>query len=237
MMAIPAIDLREGACVQLVGGSYANERIRLEDPLAVCREFERCGFARLHVVDLDAATTRGSNRAIVHDLLLKASGDLQVGGGLRDTDAVHEILDAGARYAMVGTRAIEDLEWLAEVSAQYPGQVIFCLDARGPWVTTHGWRRLLRVRLVDLLAESASLALGGILVTSVEREGRLEGPDLATIEEAVEATPVPILAAGGIGTLADLRRVEERGAAAAVIGMALYTGALNPWLVAGEFPA
>lgn len=236
MIAIPAIDLRDGACVQLVGGSYANERVRLEDPLAVSREFVRCGFARLHVVDLDAATARGSNRAIVHDLLNRCSIDVQVGGGLRDSDTVREILAAGARYAMVGTRAVEDLGWLAEVAEQYPYEVILCLDVRGRWVTTHGWRRTLRLHLLDVLEDTASLTVGGVLVTSVEREGRLEGPDLATMEAAVEATPVPLLAAGGIATLADLRHLEERGVTAAVIGMALYTGALNPWLVAGEFP-
>ena len=90
MIAIPALDLRGGACVQLVGGSYAAERVRHDDPLAVAREFVRSGFTRLHVVDLDAATSRGSNRAVVEDLLLERTADLQVGGGLRDSDAVRE---------------------------------------------------------------------------------------------------------------------------------------------------
>ncbi|HSA56323.1 MAG TPA: HisA/HisF-related TIM barrel protein [Gemmatimonadaceae bacterium] len=237
MIAIPAVDLREGSCVQLVGGSYASERVRLENPLAVAREFARCGFSRLHVVDLDAATERGSNRSVILDLLLERDADLQVGGGLRDSDAVGEVLAAGARYAMVGTRALEDLDWLAEVAGQFPGEIILCADVRGPFVSVRGWSRTLGLRLLDLLEETFSLLLGGILVTSVEREGRLEGPDLAIVEAAVEATPIPILAAGGITTLADLRRLEERGASAAVIGMALYTGALDPRLVAGEFAA
>ena len=237
MMAIPALDLRDGTCVQLVGGSYARERVRLDDPLAVAREFARCGFARLHVVDLDAATARGSNGPVIRDLLFERAADLQVGGGLRDSDAVGEILGAGSRYAMVGTRAVEDADWLAEVAAMYPGEVILCVDVRGPRVTTRGWSRTLRMHLTDVLEETASLPLAGILITSIEREGRLEGPDLTMVEAAVEETRLPILAAGGIATLTDLRRLEERGASAAVIGMALYTGALSPWLVAGEFPA
>lgn len=237
MMAIPALDLRGGACVQLVGGSYASERVRLEDPLAVAREFTRCGFSRLHVVDLDAATERGSNRPVLRDLLFERSADLQIGGGLRDSDAVAEMLAAGSRYVMVGTRAVMDPDWLAELTALHPGEIILCVDVRGPRVTTHGWRRTLRTHLTDVLEETAALDLAGVLITSIEREGRLEGPDLTIVEAAVETTRLPILAAGGIATLADLRRLEERGASAAVVGMALYTGALNPWLVAGEFPA
>jgi len=236
MIAIPAIDLRDGACVQLVGGSYARERVRIEDPVAVGVEFVRCGFGRLHVVDLDAATARGSNRAIIQDLLFERTADLQVGGGLRELDAVRDILTAGARYAMVGTRAVEDLDWLAEVAAQCPGEVILCADVHGGRVTSHGWSRTLGAHVVDVLEETSSLLLAGILITSVEREGRLEGPDLALVEDAVEATTIPILAAGGIATIADLRRLEERGANGAVIGMAFYTGALDPRFVAGEFP-
>ena len=237
MIAIPAIDLRGGACVQLVGGSYAHERVRHDDPLAVAREFVRCGFTRLHVVDLDAAMSRGSNRGVVENLLLERTAELQIGGGLRDTDAVRDALVAGARYAMVGTRALEDLDWLSEIAQQWPGEVILCADVRGRRVTVRGWSRTLGVHLADVLEETSTLPLAGILVTAVELEGRLEGPDLALVEDAVEATPVPIIAAGGIASLAHLRHLEDRGASGAVIGMALYTGALNPWFVAGEFAA
>jgi phosphoribosylformimino-5-aminoimidazole carboxamide ribotide isomerase len=237
MIAIPAIDLRGGACVQLVGGSYAHERVRYDDPLAVAREFVRYGFTRLHVVDLDAATSRGSNRGIVENLLAERTAELQIGGGLRDTDAVRDALAAGARYAMVGTRALEDLDWLSEIAHQWPGEVILSADVRGRRVTVQGWSRTLGVHLADVLEETSALPLAGILVTAVELEGRLEGPDLVLVEDAVEATPVPIIAAGGIATLAHLRHLEDRGASGAVIGMALYTGALNPWLVAGEFAA
>ena len=110
MIAIPAVDLREGACVQLVGGEYAQERVRLADPAAVAREWVRLGFARLHVVDLDAALGKGNNLAIVREILREGGADVQVGGGLRTTDAVDDILNEGARYAIVGTRALEDLD-------------------------------------------------------------------------------------------------------------------------------
>src|SRR5262245_10813574 len=114
MLAIPAIDLREGACVQLVGGSYADERVRRPDPLAVAREWTRHGFQRLHVVDLDAATGRGSNRRVIADLLHEGDVSVQVGGGVRDAEQVAELLDEGAEAVVVGTRALEDAEWLAD---------------------------------------------------------------------------------------------------------------------------
>ncbi|MCC6770897.1 MAG: 1-(5-phosphoribosyl)-5-((5-phosphoribosylamino)methylideneamino)imidazole-4-carboxamide isomerase, partial [Gemmatimonadaceae bacterium] len=109
MIAIPAVDLREGACVQLVGGEYADERIRLEDPVGVAREWARLGFRRLHVIDLDAALSKGSNGEVIRDLLREQLAEVQVGGGLRSTGAVRDVLDDGARFAIVGTRALEDL--------------------------------------------------------------------------------------------------------------------------------
>ena len=105
MIAIPAVDLREGACVQLVGGEYADERVRLADPVAVARDWARFGFRRLHVVDLDAATGRGSNREIVADLLRDTSVALQIGGGVRSETQIEELLASGATAVVVGTRA------------------------------------------------------------------------------------------------------------------------------------
>src|SRR6476659_8086078 len=112
MMAIPAVDLREGACVQLVGGDFAEERVRLADPVSVAREWAQYGFRRLHVVDLDAATGRGSNRDIVNELLREIPAEVQVGGGVRSTSDVEDLVVSGARAVVVGTRALEDPDWL-----------------------------------------------------------------------------------------------------------------------------
>ena len=120
MITIPAVDLREGACVQLVGGDYANEPVRLADPVSVAREWSRYGFRRLHVVDLDAATGRGSNRDVVNELLRETPAEVQVGGGVRSTSAVEELVTNGARAVVVGTRAFEDADWLARLAHAYP---------------------------------------------------------------------------------------------------------------------
>lgn len=237
MMAIPAVDLREGACVQLVGGEYAQERVRLDDPIGVAREWARLGFARLHVVDLDAALEQGSNLSLVRDLLREQVADVQVGGGLRTTESVSDILDDGARYAIVGTRALEDLEWLAELAHDNPGQIIVAADVRERRVTTRGWQRTLPRNVIDMVEEMNGLPLAALLVTAVHREGQLQGTDLPLMEDVVDAADFPVYAAGGVGSVGDLHALQDRGVAGAVIGMALYTGAIDPRAIVEEFAA
>jgi phosphoribosylformimino-5-aminoimidazole carboxamide ribotide isomerase len=235
MIAIPAIDLREGACVQLVGGSYAAERVRLDNPLAVAYEWSSCGFTRLHVIDLDAATGRGTNTPVVRSILREQDTDVQVGGGLRTTGQVEAMLDDGARYVIVGTRALEDLDWLAEVAGENPGQVILAADVKERRVVTQGWQRTLSLNVLDLVEELTTMPLAGLLVTAVHKEGQMQGTDLPLMEDVVESAPFPVLASGGVGSMNDLHALRDRGISAVVIGMALYTGALDPRHVAMEF--
>jgi phosphoribosylformimino-5-aminoimidazole carboxamide ribotide isomerase len=235
MIAIPAVDLREGACVQLVGGDYADERVRLTDPVSVAREWTRYGFRRLHVVDLDAATGRGSNRDVVSELLRETPADLQVGGGVRSTSDVDELIVHGARAVVVGTRAFEDSDWLARVASAYPNEILVAADVRDRRVVTHGWTRTLPREIIDVTEELSTLPLAGLLVTAVHREGRMQGADLFLMEDVVEAASFPVYASGGVRSVADLRALDERGVAAAIIGMALYTGAIDPRQAAEEF--
>ncbi|MCC6928282.1 MAG: 1-(5-phosphoribosyl)-5-[(5-phosphoribosylamino)methylideneamino] imidazole-4-carboxamide isomerase [Gemmatimonadaceae bacterium] len=237
MIAIPAVDLREGKCVQLVGGEYAQERVRLDDPVAVAREWIRHGFARLHVVDLDAALGKGSNLAIVRDIVREGGADVQVGGGLRTSEAVDEILDEGARYAIVGTRALEDLDWLAELAQDNPGEIIVAADVRDRKVVTRGWQHTLARDVIDMVEEMRALPLAALLVTAVHREGQLQGTDLPLMEDVVDAAEFPVYAAGGVGSVGDLHALQDRGVAGAVIGMALYTGAIDPRAIVDEFAA
>jgi phosphoribosylformimino-5-aminoimidazole carboxamide ribotide isomerase len=235
VIAIPAVDLRDGACVQLVGGSYREERVRLDYPIEVARSWERYGFSRLHVVDLDAATGRGSNRSLVRSILDEADVPVQVGGGVRSGDLVEELLDAGATNVIVGTRALEEIEWLAGIAASHPGEIIVACDVRERRVTTRGWVRTLPVDILDAVDELNSLPLAGLLVTAVHREGQMQGTDLPLMEDVAEASNFPVYASGGVASMQDLRALEHRGIAGVVIGMALYTGALDPVVVAGEF--
>lgn len=235
MIAIPALDLREAACVQLVGGSYANEAVRLDNPIEVARGWTRAGFSRLHVVDLDAATGRGNNASIVRDILADVPASIQVGGGVRSGDVVERLLQDGARWVVLGTRALEEPEWLAGTASSFPGQLIVAADVRERQVVTRGWARTLSRTLLDVIEQLNDVPLGGVLVTAVHREGQLAGTDLFLMEDVAEQSVHPVIAAGGITGVNDLRELAERGIAAAVIGMALYTGALDGRSVAEEF--
>jgi phosphoribosylformimino-5-aminoimidazole carboxamide ribotide isomerase len=235
MIAIPAIDLSGGACVQLVGGAFDDERIRIADPRTALRTWQGAGFQRIHVVDLDAATSRGDNRAAVDDLIANATCGLQVGGGIRTDERVDELLAAGAERIVVGTRAIEDDAWLDQLTARYPGQIIVAADVRERDVVTRGWNTRLALDIVDAIHRLNDFALGGVLVTAVHVEGKMAGPDFALLDTVVDTCASPVLASGGIASMDDLRDLQSTGVAAAVIGMALYTGALDGRAVAEEF--
>ena len=236
MIAIPAVDLRGGACVQLVGGSYEQERVRLDDPLGVARSWNSFGFRRLHVVDLDAATRRGSNDEIVREILLERTMDVQVGGGVRSGETIERLLADGAHRVVVGTRALEEMEWLAEMASLFPNELIVAADVRDRRVVTRGWSRTLPRDILDAVAELNELQLGGLLVTAVHKEGQLRGTDLPLMEDVAELSVAPVIASGGVTTMDELRALADRGIAGVVIGMALYTGTLDPRVVADEFP-
>lgn len=237
MIAVPAVDVREGACVQLVGGAYESERVRLDDPPAVARGWAACGFARLHAVDLDAATGRGRNAAVLRALVRAAGVPVSVGGGVRDDASLAAWLDAGAATVVAGTRAVEDRDWLASAAARHPGRLVVAADVRGRTVVTRGWAAGGGPDVLAFAASLAGLPLAGLLVTAVHREGRLRGPDVPLVRDVAAVTALPVIASGGIATMDDLVRLQEAGAAQAVLGMALYTGALDARAVAREFSA
>jgi phosphoribosylformimino-5-aminoimidazole carboxamide ribotide isomerase len=235
MIAMPAIDLRDGACVQLVGGSFAHERVREADPLRVAERFREQGFSRMHVVDLDAAMGTGSNATTIRALLEVKGLTFQVGGGLRSDEAIARARDLGASTVVVGTRALSDHAWLTDAAARWPDRIVVAVDVRNGVPVSHGWTRASGLALSEALARLAPLPLAGVLVTCVDVEGRMNGPDLDTTRRAREGTAHPLIASGGIATMDHLRALRALGASAAVIGMALYTGTLDPRATAEEF--
>jgi phosphoribosylformimino-5-aminoimidazole carboxamide ribotide isomerase len=237
MIAIPAVDLRGGKCVQLVGGDYEAEQVRLDDPPGVAREWVREGFTRLHVVDLDAATGRGANYEVIREILRTADVPVQVGGGVRDESQIERLLEEGAQWVVVGTKAVEDEEWRSEMAHRYPGRLIVAADVRERYVVTKGWAETSRVNVIDFVEELGDLPLGGILVTAVHLEGKMEGTDLPLMEDVAEASAWPVFASGGVTSLDDMRALEHRGLTGAVLGMALYTGVLDARRLAEEFGA
>jgi phosphoribosylformimino-5-aminoimidazole carboxamide ribotide isomerase len=209
----------------------------------VAREWVRAGFARLHVVDLDAATGRGGNRALIGELLREVAREtggavpVQVGGGVREGDDIAALLDEGAAAVVVGTRAVEDAAWRETMALRFPGQLVLAADVRGRQVVTRGWSSTSMLDVGDLVRDCAGLPLAALLVTAVQLEGRMEGTDLPLMEEIAEQAAAPLLASGGVASADDLRALAHRGVAGAVLGMALYTGALDARHTAEEFGA
>lgn len=235
MIAIPAIDLREGACVQLVGGAYDAERVRLPDPLAALQQWRSLGFTTFHVVDLDAATGRGTNAGVISQLVSQPGLTFTVGGGVRSEEHVERLLAQGASRVVVGTRAVEDPAWLEDVADRFPNKLVVAADVKGREVVTRGWAAGSARDIADVLASLAPLPIAGLLVTAVHKEGQMEGVDLALMEEVVRRSRHRLYASGGVTTLEDLRALDRVGAYGAVVGMALYTGKLDARAVAQEF--
>jgi phosphoribosylformimino-5-aminoimidazole carboxamide ribotide isomerase len=235
MIVIPAVDLRDGCCVQLVGGSFEREMVRLDDPVSVARKWESDGFQDIHIVDLDAAMRTGSNADTVLSILRSVACRVQVGGGIRDESQIDDLLRDGATRVVVGTRAIEEPDWLSDVAYRFPDVIIVAADARQRTVVTRGWTRNSTRNVIDLIEELNDLPLSGVMVTAVHAEGQLQGPDMSLMSDAVGASCHPIYSSGGIRGMNDLHDLADEGVAAAIVGMAIYTGALDPRAAAEEF--
>ncbi len=235
MIVTPAVDLRNGRCVQLVGGSYDQQIVELDDPVGVAARWESDGFGTLHVVDLDAATSRGSNAELVERILDAGSADVQVGGGLRSIELVDRMISAGAARVVLGTRALEDRAWPENVVAAYPQQVVVAADTQGSTVVTHGWVKQSEKNLDDEISALNDLPLAGLLVTAVHKEGLMKGPDLDLMREIVALSDHPVQASGGIASIDDIRSLADLGISSAIVGMALYTGALSAAQIQKEF--
>jgi len=235
VIAAPAVDVRAGRCVQLVGGRPEDERVSLPDPVAQAERWHALGFTTLHVVDLDAALSEGDNLRVVTDLLSATPAVTQVGGGVRDDERAAALLAAGADRVVVGTRALADPTWLASLARRHPGRIMPALDSRGGMIVTKGWTRDTGLALTEHLPTLADLPLAGILSTDVGREGRLEGIDRASCARTIEASPHPMWVSGGITTIDELEYLDAAGAAGVVLGMAIYTGVLDARDVAARW--
>lgn len=235
MIAAPAVDLREGRCVQLVGGDPSAEKISLPDPLSQAGIWWEMGFKTLHIVDLDAALSLGDNRDVIRALVSQSRATLQVGGGVRDEEAVSDLVEDGVNRIIVGTRAIDDPDWLAQVARAHPGRIMVAADIRDGLVLRMGWTESSGIPVVDLLQSLEDHALAGVLCTDVGKEGRMAGIDLPMAERIVGGSRHRIWISGGVSTMDELRALDDTGAEGAVLGMAIYSGVLNPEEVAEEF--
>jgi len=228
MRIVPALDLRAGRVVRLgEHGDFGRERAYADGPdavVALARRYVEAGARRLHVVDLDAARGSGDNRELVGRLLAEAEAEVQVSGGVRSAEAAARWLDAGAAAVAMGTAAVRDPALLVRVADAHPGRVLAALDVRGGRPAVGGWSEVADLTVPATLARWADAPLAGLVVTSVDRDGTLAGPDVALLTEVTAATGLPVTYSGGVASLADVRAVAAAGAAAVILGRSLLEG-------------
>jgi phosphoribosylformimino-5-aminoimidazole carboxamide ribotide isomerase len=226
---VPAVDLKAGRCVRLVQGRADAETVFSDDPVAMARRWEASRARRLHVVDLDGAFAgRPAQTELVRAMVAAVRIPVQVGGGLRELAHVEAVLAAGARWAIVGTRAALDPAFLGRVCERFGEQVIVGIDAADGRVAVDGWTRVLELDAIALARDAAAAGAGGIVYTDIGRDGTQSGPNLWSTEAVARAAGIPVFASGGVGSLDDIRQLATvPDLAGVIVGRALYSGAVD----------
>ncbi len=224
---IPAVDMQDGEVVQLVQGERGTEK-RYGDPVEAARRWVDAGARTLHLVDLDGAFEgERANAAAVEAVVDAVDVPIQLGGGIRTVGDATDLLDRGVDRVILGTAAVERPGIVAEIDEERPGSVVVSLDAKGDEVVVSGWTEGTGLDPVEAAGRYEELGAGAILYTDVDVEGKLSGVRTERIERLADAVGIPVIASGGVATLDDVRACREAGAAAVVVGTALYEGAFT----------
>jgi phosphoribosylformimino-5-aminoimidazole carboxamide ribotide isomerase len=232
MILFPAIDLKDGRCVRLRQGDMEQETVFNEDPAAQARDFAAQGFSWLHLVDLDGAVAGHAVNGAAVTAILGATGlETQLGGGIRDLETIEAWLDFGVSRVILGTVALSDPALVAEACRRFPGRIAIAIDSRDGLVATEGWTRTSSMMAGDLARAVEDAGASAIIYTDIGRDGVLSGLDAAAIARFAEPLSTPVIAAGGVSSLDDLRalkRIAAAGIAGVISGRALYDGRLDP---------
>jgi phosphoribosylformimino-5-aminoimidazole carboxamide ribotide isomerase len=230
VIVIPAIDLQSGRCVRLVEGRADSATVFSEDPVAMARRWAERGARRLHVVDLDGAFAGAPRHAATIRAMVDAlpSVPVEVGGGLRDLETIGAALGTGARWAVLGTTAALEPAVLEAACARWPGRILVGVDAVDGRVAVRGWTDVLPLGAHELAGRAAAAGAVGVIYTDVRRDGTGRGPNLEATAALAAATPVQVIASGGIGGVDDLVHLAAiPNVTGAIVGRALYTGAVD----------
>ena len=227
MRVIPAVDLMDGRVVRLYRGDPGRKTVYGGDPVSVSKRWEREGADMLHIVDLDAAVGTGSNLDLIERICGELSVPVEVGGGLRDERIIERAASFAARV-VIGTLAFRDRDLLRRISGRYgPSRIVVSVDHVDGLVVTHGWQQSTRIPLLEAIGGFAGMGLTEFLLTSVSRDGTMEGPDLDVLEGACAIRGTNVIASGGISGVADVRAVRAKNASAVILGKALYEGRIS----------
>ena len=222
------MDIRGGRAVRLLRGNYAAETVYSDDPVAVAKRWAALGAPRLHVVDLDGARAGAPVHLDVVGRICRAvSIPVEVSGGLRSLDSIAAAFAAGADRVQLGSAAVRNPELVAEAVRRWPARIVAALDARSGRVAVDGWQTETESAIGELAERLVALGVPRIMVTDIDRDGALAGPNVDLYRELVRRLPVPVVASGGVRSLSDLCALAEAGCEGAVVGKALYEGLLD----------
>jgi phosphoribosylformimino-5-aminoimidazole carboxamide ribotide isomerase len=226
MIIFPAIDMRNGKCVRLLQGRAEHETIYFEDPVAVAEQWQSEGAEWLHLVDLDGAMSSGTdNRGFAKKIFRTLRIPVQFGGGVRSMSDLQELLEAGASRVILGTAAVEDVDFLSKALARFSDRIVVGLDARDGLVATKGWKQVEQLEVLEFAASLSRKGLRRIVYTDISRDGTLTGPNFEATRRVAEKSALKVIASGGISSLEELRRLkllEVCGVEGVIIGKALY---------------
>ncbi|MDH4744077.1 1-(5-phosphoribosyl)-5-[(5-phosphoribosylamino)methylideneamino]imidazole-4-carboxamide isomerase [Sphingomonas sp. CBMAI 2297] len=231
MIIFPAIDLKAGQVVRLAEGDMARATVYGDDPAAQAEIFAQAGAEWLHVVDLDGAFAGESvNGAAVSSILERFGGKIQLGGGIRNRDAIERWLDLGVRRVVIGTAALENPDLVREAARDNPGRIVVAVDARDGMVATRGWADVSDVAVADLARRFEDAGVAALLFTDVGRDGLLKGCNVEATVALARAIAIPVIASGGVTDIADIHALRPHvadGVEGVITGRALYDGRLD----------
>ncbi len=223
MQIIPAVDLREGKCVRLTKGKPGTEETYYDDPVDAARYWQEQGAPTIHIIDLDAALGLGDNVDIIKRIVNEVDAEFQVGGGIRDVKKAVTLHSYGVERVIIGTSAVKNPEMITELKEKIGSKhIMVALDHVQGKVAIKGWRDISKFDAFDLAKDMEETGAGSILFTAVERDGMLTGPDIENTEKMVHSVNIPVVAAGGIGKIADVIALNRTRVYGAVIGKAFY---------------
>ena len=231
MILFPAIDLKDGQCVRLFQGDMDQVTVFGDDPAAQARDFAAAGAKWLHVVDLNGAVSgRPVNEDAVTAILDAVDIPVQLGGGIRDRDTIEFWLERGVRRVILGTIAVRDPALVEQASRKHPGRVAVGIDARDGMVAVEGWTETSATTALDLAKRFRDSSLAAIIYTDISRDGAMQGPNIEATVELARAISVPVIASGGVSSMADLEALKKAGQGllqGVISGRALYDGRIE----------